>query len=251
MKSLIALVALYVVAVCTPFGQRAENAMFVGYGDPALIFRILYSVGPPPLKWDDTTIILGLALIALVGLIRRKWLLTAASLGVPAATIGSSYLISRYILPRPDISDAPPPLIAVSFPSGHTSIAAGLVLGAILVATPRARPYVAAVGTLWLAFTAAAILALYWHRPSDVVGATLIACIWYGVATRLLPGEQSMAKTPTVLVLALAAVGASVGGWRTDGYTRPLIFAATGLLCAVIVWFTVVRRSPAAAATPR
>jgi membrane-associated phospholipid phosphatase len=245
MKSLIALVALYVVAVCTPWGQSAENSLLVGYADPALIFRIVYSVGPPPLKLEELTIVAGLTLIMLVALLRRQWILAVVGVGVPVATIACTELLHTTILPRPDIVGAPISEIEPSFPSGHVAIVAGLVLGAILVATPRARPYVAAVGTIWLALIGAAVVALLWHRPSDAIGATLIACLWYGIATRLAPGTPPMAKPRTLLVLALAAVGAICGGARTDSYPRSFVFIATGLLCAVIVWFTVARRSPA------
>jgi membrane-associated phospholipid phosphatase len=251
MKSLIALVALYVIAVCTPFGQSAENSLVIGYADQARISRILYSVGPPPLKAEEATIVLGVVLILLVAALRRQWILGVAAVGVPVGTIACAEILNKFLLPRPDISDAPRDLVEASFPSGHVAIAAGLTLGAILVATPRARRYVAAVGVVWLAVTAAAVQALYWHRPSDAIGATLIACLWYGIALRLLPDTQPMAKPHAVPALALAAIGALCAGSRTDSVVRPLIFAVTGLLCAVIVWFTVVRRSPADAATPR
>ncbi|MFI5709243.1 hypothetical protein [Kribbella sp. NPDC051620] len=129
------LAALYVVAVCTPWGQSAENSLLVGYADPALIFHTVYSVGPPPLKFEELTTVVGLTLILLVALLRRQWILAVAGLGVPVATFA-------------------------------------------------------------------------WHRPSD-------------------------------------AIGAICGGARTDSYPRSFVFIATGLLCAVIVWFTVARRSPA------
>ncbi|MEV6417874.1 phosphatase PAP2 family protein [Kribbella sp. NPDC051718] len=252
MKSLIALVALYVVAICTPWGQRAENSLLVGYADPALIYRIVYSVGPPPLKLEELTIVAGLTLILVVALLRRQWILAVAGIGVPVATIACTELLHTVILPRPDIVNAPISEIEPSFPSGHVAIVAGLVLGAILVATPRARPYVAAVGTVWLALIGAAVVALLWHRPSDAIGATLIACFWYGIATRLLTKQQQPTATPrTLIVLGLAAIGAICGGARTDSYPRSFVFIATGLLCATIVWFTVARTSPAAAARSR
>jgi membrane-associated phospholipid phosphatase len=245
MKSLITLAALYVVAVCTPWGQTAENSLLVGYANPALIYRIVYSVGPPPLKLEELTIVAGLTLIMLVALLRRQWILAVAGVGVPVATIACTELLHTTILPRPDIVGAPISEIEPSFPSGHVAIVAGLVLGAVLVATPRARPYVAALGTIWLALIGAAVVALLWHRPSDAIGATLVACFWYGIATRLLPATQPTARPRTLLVLALAAVGALCGGARTDSYPRSFVFVATGALCAVIVWFVVNRRSPA------
>ncbi|MFJ1840740.1 phosphatase PAP2 family protein [Streptomyces sp. NPDC088146] len=144
----------------------------------------------------------------------------------------------------------------VSFPSGHVAIAAGLALGAVLVASPRSRPYVAAAGALWLAVTAAAVQALYWHRPSDALGATLLACAAYAVATRLLPptlpGAAPGAAAPDplprrralpALALAPAAVGALLAGAREDALARPLVFAGAAFLCAVLLWATATRRT--------
>ncbi|MFJ4571381.1 phosphatase PAP2 family protein [Streptomyces sp. NPDC088846] len=144
---------------------------------------------------------------------------------------------------------------SVSFPSGHVAIAAGLALGAVLVASPRSRPYVAAAGALWLAVTAA-VQALYWHRPSDALGATLLACAAYAVATRLLPptlpGAAPGAAAPDplprrralpTLALAPAAVGALLAGAREDALARPLVFAGAAFLCAVLLWATATRRT--------
>lgn len=243
MKSLIAFVALYVLAVCTPFGQAAENSLIVGYADQARIVRILYSVGPPPLKAEWATLIIGLALIAMVAVVRRKWVAGLAGLGVAVATIGGTEVLN-FLLPRPDISDAPRMIVEASFPSGHVAIAAGLTVGAIMVASPRTRPYVAAAGALWLAITAAAVQTLYWHRPSDALGATLIACACacYAIAIRFLP--TSPLKSHTAPVLAIAALGALLASSRTDAYARPLIFATTATLCAATLWFTTTRNSP-------
>ncbi|MFJ1611171.1 phosphatase PAP2 family protein [Streptomyces sp. NPDC088249] len=140
---------------------------------------------------------------------------------------------------------------SVSFPSGHVAIAAGLALGAVLVASPRSRPYVAAAGALWLAVTAAAVQALYWHRPSDALGATLLACAAYAVATRLLPPTLPGAapdplprrRALPALALAPAAVGALLAGAREDALARPLVFAGAAFLCAVLLWATATRRT--------
>ena len=40
-----------------------------------------------------------------------------------------------------------------------------------------------AVGAIWVAVVAAAVQAFYWHRPSDVLGATLLACACHATAT--------------------------------------------------------------------
>lgn len=106
-----------------------------------------------------------------------------------AATVGGKE-IARAVLPRPDLVGARESLLETSFPSGHVAVPAALALAAVLVASPRVRPYVTAAGMLWLTVTAAAVLATYHHRPSDVLGTTLLACACHLLATRLLPPAE-------------------------------------------------------------
>jgi len=235
LRYLIAFAAVYLVAVCTRIGQSAENALIVGYADQARVFKILYSVGPPPLKGEWATLLIGLALIATITVVRRRWVDGCLALSVAVATMGATEVLNRYVLPRPDLSDAPRSLTSASFPSGHVAIVAGLTLGAVLISSPRTRGYVLAAGTLWVAVTAAAVQALYWHRPSDVLGATLLACTFYSLATRR-PATTAISRSLTLAVLAAAAVLALLASSRDDTYTRPLAFAATATLCAALTW---------------
>ncbi|MFJ7491271.1 hypothetical protein ACIQZB_08430 [Streptomyces sp. NPDC097727] len=109
----------------------------------------------------------------------------------------------------------------------------------------RTRPYVAAADALWFAVTAA-VQALYWHRPSDALAATPLACACYAIATRLLPPTvpgAAPSAAPGVAprhralpnpALAPAAVGALPAGAREDALARPLVFAGAAFLCAVL-----------------
>ncbi|MCB5911579.1 phosphatase PAP2 family protein [Streptomyces pinistramenti] len=241
---LLAFVAVYLLAVCTPFGQRAENSLVVGYADDARIFRWAQSLGPPPLTAEHATLIVGIVLIAVVAVVRRRRLAGVAAVAVAVATLGAAEVLNKMVLPRPDLSHAPQNLVEASFPSGHVAIAAGLVAGALLIASPRTRPYVAAAGALWLAVTAAAVQALYWHRPSDALGATLLACAAYALATRLLPSvAPEVPSRPRALpALFLAVAGAVPAGSRTDAFARPLVFAAFACICAALLWLTAMGR---------
>ncbi|MFD4946768.1 phosphatase PAP2 family protein [Streptomyces sp. NPDC058409] len=246
---LVGFLAVYLIAVCTPFGQRAENALFHSNGaTPAWIYdwsgTAYDSPALPPL--DDTampTLVVGMAVIVAVTLVRRCWWQGCAAAGVVMATLGVTEALSKVILPRPDLVGAHVSLIEPSFPSGHVAIPAGLALGAVLVASPRIRPYVTAAGMLWLAFTAGAVQATYHHRPSDVLGSTLLACACYGLAARLLPpaGAPGVTRRPRArpaVALALSAAGALVAGARDDSVTQSLVFAAAAFLCAALFWFT-------------
>ncbi|MEK2477129.1 phosphatase PAP2 family protein [Streptomyces noursei] len=191
------------------------------------------------------TLVAGSALIAAVAAVRRCWWQGCAALAVVVATVGGTEVLHT-VLPRPDLADAPHNLIAASFPSGHVAIVAGLVLGMTLVASPRARPYIAAAGILWLAVTAAAVQTLYWHRPSDAIGATLLGCACYSLTTRLLPattaGSTVRPGALSGIALVLAAAGALAASTRKDSVMHPLAFAAVALLCAALLWITVAKQ---------
>lgn len=73
-----------------------------------------------------------------------------------------------------------------SFPSGHATASMALALCAILVATPRLRPYVAALGAVFAIAVSYAFLTLGWHYPSDVLGGYLVSAAWTGAAVAAL-----------------------------------------------------------------
>ncbi|MEU5091381.1 phosphatase PAP2 family protein [Streptomyces sp. NPDC021356] len=249
---LLGFLAVYLIAVCTPFGQRAENSLIFenASAKPAWAYAwsgVAYgsSAMPPLDRTAMPTVFVGLVVIAAVTVVRRCWWHGLAAAGIVVATLGSKVLTRG--LPRPDLVGARDSLLEASFPSGHTAIPAGLALGAVLVSCPRSRPYVTAAGMLWLTVTAAAVQATYQHRPSDVLGATLLACACYGLATRLLPpaGAPGVTRHPRALpaaALALSAAGALVAGARDDSVTQSLVFAASAFLCSVLFWFTTAQR---------
>ncbi|MHB6904105.1 phosphatase PAP2 family protein [Streptomyces sp. CB02959] len=242
--------AVYLIAVCTPFGQRAENAVLdlgvlhdmrtawiypwsgAAYGSTPL----------PPLEMSHTgTLIVGLGVIAVVTLVRRCWWQGCAAVGVVVATIGGKEVL-RAVLPRPDLINAREMLIESSFPSGHAIIPAALTLGVILVASPRIRPYVTTVGVLWHACIAAAVQALGHHRPSDVLGSTLLACACYSLVTWLLPtaAAPDITRSPRALppvALALSAAVALAAGARSDTLVGSLVDAAAAFVCAALLWY--------------
>ncbi|MFF1309089.1 phosphatase PAP2 family protein [Streptomyces sp. NPDC058307] len=244
------LLAVYLIAVCNPFGQRAENALFTeeAGAKPAWIYdwsgAAYGSSGLPPLDQSATpTLIVGMAVIVGVTLVRRRWWQGCAAAGVVMVTLAGTQA-GKMFLPRPDLVGARVSLVDSSFPSGHTGIAAALSLGLALIASPRVRPYVMVTGMLWLTVTGGAVLATYQHRPSDVLGATLLACACYSLAARLLPpaadapGVIRRPRALPAIALALAAAGALVAGARDDSVTQSLVYAVTAFLCASLFWYT-------------
>lgn len=100
---------------------------------------------------------------------------TACAAWLPAAA--GKVLVDRARPPLTATHALVPELGADSFPSGHTELAAALVLAAVLVVarTRRARLLAGAVGFVLVLLVAASRLYLGVHYPSDVLGSLLVA----------------------------------------------------------------------------
>jgi membrane-associated phospholipid phosphatase len=92
----------------------------------------------------------------------------------PALAVSHAFVTSNH-----QISDA-------SWPSGHSTAAMTMALCALLVASPRWRPAVAAIGGLFALAVGFSLLTLAWHMPSDVIGGYLLAALWASAAVALL-----------------------------------------------------------------
>jgi membrane-associated phospholipid phosphatase len=137
-----------------------------------------------------------------------------------------------------------------SFPSGHATASMALALCAILVASPRFRPYVAALGAVFAIAVSYAFLTLGWHYPSDVLGGYLVSAAWTCAAVaalrfadarwpahsvrqaagRLLSRVQLrvLAASAAILALLLAAALAAVAPHRTLDFLRVHTIFAVG-----------------------
>ena len=128
--------------------------------------------------YEGTAVVAVLVVLLLVRLGRSRdaLLCGVAYAGALAGTTALKQLVGR---PRPEQL---PPLEAVSqwsFPSGHATATAALVVAAVLaVRGTRALVPVAAVGTLLTVVAAAAQLLLGLHRASDLLGGWLWAAAW-------------------------------------------------------------------------
>ena len=249
LRFVLAFAAVYFLAVCTGIGQSAENALIVGRADQARISGLTQWV--PPLRRGTLVLAGGVVVIVAVMLVRRCWRAGVAAIAVVVVTVGATEVLHA-VLPRPGLRAAPQAITGASFPSGTVAIAAGVALGVAVVSSARARPYLAAVGAIWVAVVAAAVQALYWHRPSDVLGASLLACACHAMATGLLAPDAPVRtrRLHSLLPLALAATGALLAGTRQDSVAGPLVFAGVAVACATLLWITAMG-VPVRIASPR
>jgi membrane-associated phospholipid phosphatase len=70
---------------------------------------------------------------------------------------------------RPDLA---------TFPSGHVTGAASMVVALIWVSSSSRRRLTASLGTAYIVMAGISVLLLDWHFPSDVIGALCVTGIW-------------------------------------------------------------------------
>lgn len=180
----LAAAVVYAVSVWTQAGQVVENRALdraLGPGHATdLALAALGLVGSPPL-------ILGsFALIALTGVLtrtaasRRRVRYGVAGSGVAMLSVAITEAL-KYGLPRPLLDDAGAPLHN-SFPSGHTTVAAGVAFGLMLALPPRLRiPAMLPLGVA-VALVGGLTVLTGWHRVSDIVGSVLVSAALFCAA---------------------------------------------------------------------
>lgn len=179
-RATLALVALYVVAVCTRVGQWVDTrAMAHAFDLSPTLTRV--SQAALAHYHEGTYAVLAVVVLG-VGWWRRGTLRAVVAAAVLVGSVLGTEALKHH-LPRPALTwlagpiDTAATLSANSFPSGHTAGIAGVV-AAITVLTPaRHRRVVVVVGAAAMALVGLALVVAQWHRPSDVLGSALTATV--------------------------------------------------------------------------
>lgn len=167
--------ALFRLAVRTAEGQRLDDA---ARGDlplssapraAAATRRLLDTISISSLA------LLGLGIVAVALLRRSPARAVGAAVLVAGANITTQAIKAHY--DRPDLVSGGP-AVEGAFPSGHVTVAMSLAMGLVLVAPASFRWAAAVIGCVYAAGVGVAVIALDWHRPSEVVGAYLVAVGW-------------------------------------------------------------------------
>lgn len=139
--SIVLLIATYVLAVLTATGQGLENTALRGadQASPADSDEAWESLG------NITIWSLGIAtaIIGLIGLLRRKFILAVVGMGVIVGGQVITQALKRFILPRPELVEVTGDYTHNSFPSGHTTIAMTVLVAVLLVVPYRWRGWYA------------------------------------------------------------------------------------------------------------
>lgn len=154
-----------------------------------------------------SVVVMVAAAIAGLALLRRRADLRAASLLI-GAVVGANLTtqVLKRVLVRPPLIDDSP---LQSFPSGHTTGAASLLMAVVVVSAARDRAAAALVAIFGTELIGVGVVATGWHRPSDAIGAVLICTAWVAAATALLPHPPAAPGPPGAWTWA-GRVGAGV-----------------------------------------
>ncbi len=153
-----------------------------------------------------TVAIATLVLAAMALASGRPRLAIAVVVAIAGANL-TTQVLKRVILERPNLIGEIGQATANSFPSGHVTIAASLVLAALLVIPRALRVPGAILGAAYVAAVAMSTLAAGWHRMADAVGAILIALAWTALASATLARWSSMPRRSWRFAAARPVVG--------------------------------------------
>ncbi|OLR93561.1 phosphatase PAP2 family protein [Actinokineospora bangkokensis] len=207
--SALALVAVYLLAVWTRAGQRFENAALRGADE----------AGSPALTQADeglgditvTSLAVAIALVLLIGLLRKRGDLALAAAGVIVAGQVVTQVLKRFVLPRPALVPVDGDYGHNSLPSGHTTIAM-TVLFAVLIVVPHRWRGVALFFLLsWAVAIGAYTVTAKWHRLSDTLAADAIAlglacaASWWLARRGAVAPHTGPRRVPRVLIIGFTA----------------------------------------------
>ena len=217
--------ALFALAVHTSRGQRIDDLTRGGEAlsafprASAATARLLDTISVSSL------LLFGLGIMAFALLRGRPWLAAGAGAVVAGANLTTQALKGHF--DRPDLVDGGP-TIAGAWPSGHATVAMSLAMALVLVAPAGLRWTTALGGCAYATAVGLAVIALDWHRPSEVVGAYLVAVGWTAAVAAL---------------LVAAGEGAGAGERRGGSGAGALAALAIGLAFAAVVGVTAARRA--------
>ena len=181
--SAVLFVLVYLLASRTGTGQRFENAVWFGATSTQRAIQASNALG-----WiGDTSGSVAVAGIFLIGLLRRRLVLAFAGVGVVLASVGTAEFL-KDVLSRPNLVPFESSPGGNSFPSGHTSVAMAVMFALVLVVPYRIRGLVAFCSAALATEIGALTIIARWHRPSDTIGADLIALGYASLAVLILAG---------------------------------------------------------------
>jgi hypothetical protein len=208
--ALVLAAACYLVAVHTALGHRFDNAALLGAQSQRWRVRVADMARLRRITTDSFAAVL--VLVVIIGLIRRRPRLAVVAAVSAGLAVVLTDLLRVHLLTRPALAASDAVFNALNtYPSGHTAATVGSAMAIVLVVSPAWRGLATVVAGSFGWATAANVQTAGWHRPSDAVGAALIA-------------------------FAAVTIGAAVvARWRPIGTGRRTTFVP-GLIALGIIW---------------
>lgn len=191
-----AFVLLYWLAVRTLPGQMYD----AGFFGRVVGLRTVSGRVPELVRATLPTLLLGATTVPTVlAVTGRGWRRLLAAVLVVIVASAAAQLLKHRVLTRPDLGDHG--YVENSYPSGHVAVVAALCVAVVLLWPGGPNRYVVAGGTLVAVLGAAANVASFAHRPSDVVGSLLLVAVvsvavWWALRVRTAPPVTSRDDAP-------------------------------------------------------
>jgi membrane-associated phospholipid phosphatase len=160
----------YVLMRRTTLGQRFDSTAYLGSLpiNPAVLGgKALNSI-------TAESVAAVLVILVVIGFVRRRPLLGVAAAFAAGLTVLVADLLKDDVFSRPFFT-RDVPLVANTFPSGHTAAAVSCVMALVLVSPARWRGPVAVLPGAYGWITAIQAQTTSSHHPSDVIGAAFLA----------------------------------------------------------------------------
>jgi membrane-associated phospholipid phosphatase len=175
---------VYLLGVRTTWGQTLDATALSGRS--SLSPRAVQAASRLLTTIDKSSLVLIGGSIVLVAFLRRRPLLAVGAGIAIGGSILTTEILKKVILPRPDLGVVDPLGALATFPSGHTTVAMSLAMGAMLVTPHRSRALVGLLGSLYAIGVGVGVIATANHRPSDAIGAVLVVTAWTAVVAAAL-----------------------------------------------------------------
>lgn len=196
----------YLLMVRTRLGQRFDNAALLGSQQQAKSSRLHDIFFLERIRAG--TFVVVLIAIALVGIARRRPRMGLAMAFAAFIAVVGTDLAKDQILTRPRLVLTDTVLRGNTFPSGHTATAIGCALALVVLSPPAIRGVVAILAGSYSWIVAADVQTAGWHRPSDAIGASLLAFATVAVVTAALSWRRPISSGSRIgHVLAYPVLG--------------------------------------------
>ncbi|HUG29804.1 MAG TPA: phosphatase PAP2 family protein [Candidatus Limnocylindria bacterium] len=123
-------------------------------------------------------IAIGTVLITAIALLQKRFELAMTAGATILLANLTTQVLKHLVLDRSDLLGGLFYVLPNSFPSGHATAAASIVVGLILVLPPILRSPIVVLGAVAVALIGASTLAAGWHRMADAVGGVFVATAW-------------------------------------------------------------------------